>query len=139
MKQNFFQKNKVVISGAVLATTLAIMELSKAGEASTKALIFAGAIALTAFLARNLRGQWSTIATMLGTSVATYVSMEQTGNVSWLQLVGQAIVLFLGATAPPAKDREYEHSTPILEAKEEAAAMKEKKDGPTINYTNARM
>lgn len=114
---NFFNKNKVLILGLLSAIILPVYDLITKGETHTKVLIFSAAVAATAFLARNLRGQWATIAGIVGTGITTYVSMEQSGTISWLQLFGQLIVLYLAAVAPPAKSRGYEHTAAITEAR----------------------
>lgn len=117
MKSSFFNDNKVLIIGLLSAVALAMNELFVKGQSSTKALVFAAFIAALSFLANNLRGQWATIAGILGTSLATYVTMDQTGTISWPQLIMQAVIALLAVVAPPAKSRGYEHSNTIEQAK----------------------
>jgi hypothetical protein len=117
MKQNFFNEYKVVIIGLLSAVALALNELLIQGEASTKVLIFSGFLAALAFLAKNLRGQWATIAGIFGTALSTYVTQEQTGTVSWAQIILSAAIAFLAVVAPPAKSRGYEHTQTINAAK----------------------
>lgn len=113
MNSNFWNNNKVLIIGLLSAVALALNEIFVKGDYNTKALVFAAFIAALSFLANNLRGQWATIAGILGTTIATYVTMDQTGNVSWPQLIMQAVIALLAVVAPPAKSRGYEHTVTI--------------------------
>lgn len=121
--QEWFTKNKVLIIGLLSAVILPIYDLISKGETSTKVIIMAAAVALTAYLARNLRGQWQTIAGIVGTVLATYIAQQTSGqSVSWLQLIMQAVVLFLAASSSPAKSIAYERTPVIAEAKRQAEA-----------------
>lgn len=122
MKQ-FLIKNKVVIIGVATAIALAISELVKGGEASTKVLIFSAMIAGASWVARNLRGQWATISGLVGNSLAAYLTMQETGNVSYAQLLLQFIISLLAVIAAPAKSIGYEKSEVIKEAKKEGEAI----------------
>lgn len=115
----WFTKNKVLIIGLASAIALSLYELVSKGETSTKVFIVSAAVAITSFLSRNLRGQWQTIAAIIGTVLATYIAQDQTGNVSWAQLFLQGIILFLGASSSPAKSIGYEKTPVIAEAKKE--------------------
>lgn len=118
--KEFFDKNKVLIIGLLSAIALPVYELLKNGETSTKVLVMSGAVALTSYLARNLRGQWATIAGAVGTMLATYIIQDQTGlPISWAQIIMQGLVLLLAASAPPPKSRGYESTAIIMEAKKE--------------------
>lgn len=140
---DWFTKNKVLIIGLLSAIALPVYDLVSKGETSTKVIVMAGAIALTAYLSRNLRGQWQTIAATVGTVLATYIAQSQTGNVSWTQLIMQFIVLFLGASAAPAKSIGYEKTSVIMEAKKEGetivpTAAPPPPPDPTIKYTPSK-
>jgi len=115
--QDFFNKNKVLIVGLLSAVALTLNELFVKGETSTKALVFAAFLAAIGFLANNLRGQWATIAGILGTALSTYVTMEQQGSISWPQLILQAVLAVLAMFAPPTKSRGYEHTSVIEQAR----------------------
>lgn len=117
MKSSFWNDNKVLIIGLFSAIALALNELFMKGESSTKALVFSGFIAALSFLANNLRGQWATIAGIVGTTLATYITMDQSGSISWPQLIMQAVIALLAVMAPPAKSRGYEHTNTIEQAK----------------------
>ncbi len=114
MKQTFFNENKVLIFGLLSAVALTLNETFGAGEVNLKVLVFAALIAGASFLAKNLRGQWATIAGLVGTAITTYLTMEQQGNISWAQLVLQVVIGFLAITMPPAKSVGYER-TPVIE------------------------
>lgn len=120
---DWFTKNKVLIIGLASAIALPVYELISKGDTSSKIIITAVAVALTSYLARNLRGQWQTIASIVGTVLATYIVQDQTGNVSVAQLIMQFIILFLGASSAPAKSIGYEHTPVIMEAKKEGESI----------------
>lgn len=114
----WFTKNKVLVIGLLSAIALPIYELISKGETSTKVIVMAAAVALTSYLARNLRGQWATIAAIVGTVLATYITQDQSGlPISWAQLILQFVVLFLGAVSAPAKSIAYEKTPVIMQAK----------------------
>lgn len=115
---NWFNKNKVLIIGLLSAILLAANELFVRPEPpSVKALLIAGLAAAASFLANNLRGQWASIAGIVGTCVATYITMETTGSISWPQLILQLILGLLAIVSPPPKARSYEHDENIVNAK----------------------
>lgn len=124
MQQNWFYQNKVVILGLLTAVLLAVQEAMKAGESSTKVFVFAGILAAISFLANNLRGQVATIIGIVGTAVSTYVTMDQTGSVSWSQIVLQTMLALLAVFAPPAKSKGYEHTNTIQSAKAQGERIK---------------
>jgi len=74
--KEFLIKNKVVIIGVATAVALAISELIKGGNASISVLVFSGLIAGASWIARNLRGQWATIAGLVGNALAAYLTMQ---------------------------------------------------------------
>jgi hypothetical protein len=124
MKSTFLNDYKVLIIGLLSAVALALNEVFKTGGASTKALVFAAFVAAVSFLANNLRGQWATIAGIVGTTLTTYITMEQNGTISWQQLILQTIVALLAVVASPAKSRGYEHTTAIQQAKTQGEKKK---------------
>jgi hypothetical protein len=79
--------------------------------------VYAGFLAALSFLAKNLRGQWATISGIVATALSTYVTQEQSGAISWPQIILQAVIAFLAVVAPPAKSRGYEHTQTIQNAK----------------------
>jgi cell division protein FtsW (lipid II flippase) len=117
MKQSFFNEYKVVILGLISAVALALNELFIQHESSTKVLVYAAFLAAVSFLAKNLRGQWATIAGIVGTALSTYITQEQSGSISWPQIIMQAVIAFLAVVAPPPKSRGYEHTQTIQNAK----------------------
>lgn len=119
----WFTKNKVLIIGLASAVVLPIYDLVSKGETSAKIIIVAASVALTAYLARNLRGQWATIAGILGTVLATYIVQDQSGQpISWAQLILQGVMLFLSASSSPAKSIAYEQTPAIKQAEVQAEA-----------------
>lgn len=140
----WFKKNKVLVIGLASAVALPIYDLISKGETSTKVIVMAAAVALTSYLSRNLRGQWQTITSIVGTVLATYIVQEQSGNpIGWTQLILQGIILFLGASAAPAKSVGYEHTAIIMEAKKEGeqaipTPAPPPPGEPTIKYTPSK-
>jgi hypothetical protein len=124
MQQNWFYQNKVVIVGLLTAVLLAVQEAMKAGESSIKVFVFAGILAAISFLANNLRGQVATIIGIVGTAISTYVTMDQTGSVSWSQIVLQTMLALLAVFAPPAKSKGYEYTQTIQQAKTQGERIK---------------
>lgn len=114
----WLNKNKVLLIGLLAAVALPINDLLTQGQTSKKVLVFAGVTALLSFAARNLRGQWATIAGLIGTTVTYYLTMDNTGNIEWSKIIMFFIVQALAIVAPPAKNRDYEHADTIVEAKE---------------------
>lgn len=131
--KNWIQKNKVVIIGIMTAIALAISELVKGGEASTKVMVFAGLIATASWIARNLRGQWATITGLFGNALATYLTMQQNGEVSYAQLVLQLVISVLAVISAPAKSVGYEKSEVIAEAKKEGEDIQPSSPTKTTN------
>lgn len=118
--KEFLHKNKVLIVGLLSAIALPVYELIQKGETSAKVIAMSAAVALTAYLSRNLRGQWGTIAGIIGTMLATYITQDQTGQpISWAQIVLQGVILFLAASSAPAKSVGYEQAPVIAQAKQE--------------------
>jgi hypothetical protein len=120
MNTNFFGRNKVIIVGLLSAMALALSELLKTGESSTKVLVFSALLAAASFLANNLRGQWASIAGLVGTALTTYLTMESTGTISWAQIILQLVIGYLAIISAPAKSRAYEHHPTISKVKKDA-------------------
>jgi hypothetical protein len=120
----WFNKYKVIIFGLLAAIALPINDLITQGGVSTKAIVFAGVTAALTFAARNLRGQWATIAGLLGTTATYYLTMDTSGNVDWSKIIMFFIVQILAIVAPPAKSVGYERTDTIMEAKQEGEEIK---------------
>lgn len=122
--ETWFNKHKVLIIGLLMAIALPINDLITTGETSKKVIIISAATAALAFLSRNIRGQWATIIGLIGTTLATYLTMVQTGQqISWSQIVLQFVIAVLAAIAPPAKSRGYENTPLIATAKKEGERL----------------
>lgn len=146
----FWEKNKVFIVGIVSAILMSIYEItSKGDKSSTWVFAWSGAIAVLTFLSRNSRGQYVTIfSTVLASTVAFFNLHNSPEALTFKQIANEMIlplgIQLLGMVAPPPKSREYEHSTPIVEAKVEAKAMQEAKkeeankpdEKPPIKYSS---
>lgn len=117
MNQTFFQRNKVLLLGLLGSIGLALSAFVGQQAIEVKPLAYAVLTAALSYLANNLRGQWVSVAGIFGTLLSTYITMEQTGTISWQQLILQGIVAFIAVVAPPAKSRGYEHTDEIVMAK----------------------
>lgn len=115
--QSFFQRNKVLLLGLLGSIGLALSSFVGQAALEPKPLVYAVLTAALSFLANNLRGQWVSIAGILGTSLSTYITMEQTGNISWQQLLLQAVVALIAIVSPSGKSKGYEHTDEIVMAK----------------------
>lgn len=107
MKQ-FIQKNKVLLLGALGSIGVVLNEFLSKPDVSWKAISFAIFATLLSYFANNLRGKAASIAGILGTLFATFMTMNENGTISWGQLGIQAAVAFLAVVAPPAKPDSYE-------------------------------
>lgn len=116
---DFFSKNKVLIFGLILAAVLPVYDLIQNGTTTTADLIVAASAAAAAYLSRNLRGQWQTLAGIAGTVIASYATQKSGGHVQWWQLLMQGLILYLTASMPPAKSVAYEQTPTIMNAKQQ--------------------
>lgn len=119
----FFNTYKVIIFGCLSAIILALKELVGTGAADTKVLVFAAAIAALSFLANNLRGQVATILGLVLTSLATYMTAEASGTVSWAQIILSLLAAIMAVFIPPAKSVGYERTQVIEQAKKQGEAI----------------
>ncbi len=118
MKQ-WIEKNKVLLIGFLMAVAMPLYELFKDGSVSLKIAAFTFFTAGLAWAANNLRGQWASIAGILGVSLATFITMQSTGTISWGQLVLQFVINILAVLSGPAKFIGYEKSDLIAQAKQD--------------------
>lgn len=122
--KEWFNAHKVLILGLLASVALPINDLITQGETSTKVIVFSAITAILTFLARNLRGQWVTIAGILGTTFTYYITMDSTGNIEWGKIIMFVVMQVFAIVAPPAKSRGYEHTDIIAEAKAEGEQIK---------------
>lgn len=119
--KDFFSKHKVMILGFLSAVALPLHELiTKGAVTDNKVLVFAGATAALTWFARNLRGQWATISGVVLTTFAVYVAMHEAGGeIQWRTIIMTFAVQLLAALSSPPKDRGYEKTSTIVDAKAE--------------------
>lgn len=123
--KDFLDKNKVLLTGLAGAIAIVLQQYLSAEVIDWKVIGFAVMIAGLSFFAKEWRGQGVTILGIIG-SIAGVISEELTkGQVDFSKLILYAIVAVLGAVAPPVKLNTYEQSSPIVEAKDQATAIKE--------------
>lgn len=134
--KDFLSKNKVLLAGLAAAIAMALQQFVGVQVTDYWVIAYAIFTAGVAYLANNLRGQWVTIMSLITTAgAAIWKAHTNGGHVDVFQLILLAVLTLLGVAAPPPKSREYEHSSPIVEAKVEAkeiaAAKKEADKNPT--------
>lgn len=138
----WLNKNKVFLFGLAQFLFASLNEIFSGTDATYTPWIlgYSGVIAILTYLGRNLRGQWASICSAVLPTVYVIGSLHNDHVPLTLAIVSTKILFPLfGAivgiffTSPP-KDREYEHTAVIVEAKAEAAATKQEK----IDIKNAQ-
>lgn len=134
--KEFLNKNKVFLAGLLQFVLTSLMELFDAGgtESYSPWIVgYSAGIAILTYLGRNLRGQWASISMSLLSSLMVYGGLNDTNVPITTQIIVTRIVLPLGLAilgiffTSPAKNREYEHSEPIVQAKAEAKVVADAK------------
>lgn len=117
MKQNFFQRNKVLIIGLLASICASLYEFTSAPSVNWLVVGFSAYTAGLSYLANKLRGQWATIIGVMLSLGATLYTQIDTHHVNVGQLILTALVTFGMAIAPPPKPVTYEHNATIVDAK----------------------
>lgn len=122
-KFTWFYENKVAILGTIGAVAATVYDYLSNGETSVKIMVFAALATATSFLANKLRGQAATLCSVLGTLFASVLANTPETPISWIQIVLQGLILFIGANTGPAKSVGYERSSEIKQAKQEGERL----------------
>lgn len=119
--KHFWDKNKVFILGALGAIALALEPFinNTNEELKWKVVGFAALMAVLSFLAKEWRGQATSIIGILGNLAGVFVTVQNTGKFTWNQFILQAIVAIIAAVSADAKSRGYENTDVIKAAKVE--------------------
>lgn len=132
--QLFWKEHKVFIVGLLYAIFMSAYEvISKGDNFSWWVIGWSVFVAGTTFAGKNVRGQWASIFATIGTSTYAFFTLHNSPEGLTLQmfvrdLVFPMLIQTLGVfNIGPSKPREYENSSPIVEAKLEANEMKEEK------------
>ena len=112
----WFNNYKVLILGFISAIAMPLYELQTTGQTSPKILLLAASTAAITWISRNLRGQWFTIAGLVGSSLITALT---DGVINWRAVVLQILIQIIGVALPPAKSVGYERTAIIMETKKE--------------------
>lgn len=130
MKQTFWQKNQVFLTGIASALTLALTQfISKPeGEIDWKVIGIAALIGIASYVGNEWRGKGVTVTGFIGVVAYTFYSVYATGTFSWNQFILSCVIGFLALVAPPPKPATYEQSPTIQQAKDEAATIKQVQD-----------
>jgi hypothetical protein len=124
-KQSFLEKNKVFLIGLAAAIAVTIQQFLGTVEVNWRVIGYAAGMAALSYIANQWRGQGVTILGIVGTLAGTFVAIHNTGTFTWNQFILSAIAALLAAVAPPPKQKEYEQSPIIIEAKKEGEVIKE--------------
>lgn len=117
MKQ-FFMQNKVFITGLISSVVVVLQQYLSQPTVDYKVVGFAALVAALSYVANQWRGQGVTIFGIIGTMAGAMGAVIETGHFSWNQLFMSAIIALGAAVAPPPKDKAYEKTPVIANAKE---------------------
>lgn len=123
--KDFLIKNKVFLLGLAAAIAVVVQQFLGTPEINWKVVGFAAGMAALSYVANQWRGQGVSILGIVGTLAGTFVSIHNTGNFTWNQFILASVAALLAAVAPPPKQKEYEKSPTIVEAKKEGEVIKE--------------
>jgi hypothetical protein len=123
MNQNFWQRNKVFLTGLAAALALALTEFTVQPTVDWKVVGYAALMAVLSYAANTWRGQGVTILGVLGTLAGTFVSLQTTGHFTWAQFFISAVAAVLAAVASPPKPLGYEKTSTIENAKAQGRQM----------------
>lgn len=121
--KSFWNSNKVFILGLLGAIAVSVQEFATQPEVDWKVVGFAALMAVLSYFAKEWRGQGVSITGIVGTLAATFLTVHQTGNFTWLQFTTSAILAVLAAAGADPKSRGYEASHNIVEAKKEGEVI----------------
>jgi hypothetical protein len=128
----WLSKNKVLLFGLASAIAINLQQYFSTGNATNWPTIFlSSGIVVTAFLAKNLRGQWITILGSVGSFLTVLLNSVDTNTpIVWRTAILTLVVSILAAVAPAGKSLSYEQSAPVEAAKAEAKAIDAAKKPP---------
>lgn len=129
--ENWLGQNKVLLFGIaqlVITTIIEVFDSRNETEISAWIIGYSVAVAVLSFLARNARGQWATISTSMLSSVIVLGSLHDTGVELTMTIISIRIILpfglaMIGVFLPPVKNRNYENSQTIIDAKQQGARL----------------
>lgn len=124
MKQSFFSKNKVFILGGLLAILQVITSFVSdvTQDVQLAAIGYAVLVTVLNYVARNWRGQTSTIVSSILTTAGIVGAQLELGHEIkllpfLLGLLATFLVQYIAASMPDAKSVGYEHTPVITQAK----------------------
>lgn len=120
----FWIDNKVFLLGLLGSVLIVLQQFTTESEPSYKAIGFAVFLAVLSYVAKNWRGQSTSMVGIVTTALATIVqSYQEGGSISWLQIMVQVLGVFIATQSPDAKSKGYEHTDAILAAKAEGEGI----------------
>lgn len=109
MKQ-FLDRNKVLLTAIVSALVITLQEFMGQPAISWKAIGIACILAVAGVVGNYLRGQYISMAGIIGIATMTLNDLLTGNVVDWNEVALSAAVALLTLVAPPPKPREYEHN-----------------------------
>lgn len=119
--QNFWQKNKVLLTAlfmAVLTALAPIIMATESGHYDYKLLIIAAATAAAGFFGNDKRGQGWSMAGQASAALMAFSSAYE-GSLDWFRVIAAVAFAWLSIAIPPAKSAGYEKTAIIESAKAE--------------------
>ncbi len=138
MKQTFWQRNQVLITGIAGAIVLVLQQfIEKSTETiNYPSLALAVLVAVGGYLGNALRGKGITIGSFIGVVGTAFASIQATGHFTWSLFAITVTMGFLGIVASPAKPATYEQNINIVAAKEIPPVEQVVDDSKLPNPTN---
>lgn len=94
-KQNFIQRNYVVLSALLSALSLVLTDALKNGATDWKAMGFAGLVALLGVLANSWKGKGLTVTGLIGSVSGAIVTILNDGNTTWNEIILASLVAII--------------------------------------------
>lgn len=114
MKQ-FLDKYKVLLTAIAAALSVTLQQFIGADKVDWKALGIAAILSVSGIIGNYLRGQYASMAGIIGVAGMTLNQLLSGGKITWDQVALSFAVAFFAMVAPPAKPRTYEHD-PVIES-----------------------
>lgn len=116
--QAFLMANKVFLLGLAGSITVVVQQFVSQPTVDLKVVGYAVIMSVLSYISNQWRGQGVTITGILGTLAGTFVTVNQSGNFTWMHFFMLSVAAVLAAVAPPPKNQSYEKTTVIANAKQ---------------------
>lgn len=116
--KKILSKYKVLLTAIVASLTLTLQQFVGVPEVSWKAIGLAALLGVVGVVGNFLRGQYVSMAGIIGIASMAISEVAQGHVINWQQLMISLAVAFLALVSPPPKLRSYENDPTIKSAKE---------------------